>query len=609
MDRKKHIDPIAIEELFKDNKSYRIPFYQRSYSWSSNQLDGFFDTIQKLVSSGSDDWYMGQIILRKRDKYWDIIDGQQRLITIVLCLVFLSRWEETRKRKSKSYDLNTIKESVYRILFFIRENQKIDETKFTYDNCRLQLSSEVDKRGMEQLFAEKFSSSEGTIIANDKNQIIQNYRLVANRLKDLIEHNGIDQVLLVIKERLIFISLTPLTRKTRTNKDAIDLFLASNQNTLPLSTPELVRTLFLSFAEEAKSSEDKSVAGKIANKWDKEIFDEVTKNYSGKVSKDNKFTDFLSDFYQIVLQEANESLWNRNNPRFLFNKFKKKLGQEENIDKLLEKMTDFAAVYQDIMALDPDLWDDWGKSKSNIFYLLEETKLLGSDRLTRIILAIYWYYHEEKNLKNKAELIASCLDKMILSFFRTVTIKKKQSGIFDSFFDSCLDAIKQKNFEEFIKNNEFIDGEFSKENTEEFFVSLRNLKERKNDVYKFIFQRYYIEKIKPLNSINIRFDKTTQVEHIYSQNAKDDDVDKELETVKFELGNITLITGSINSKISNNSWTEKKKDLANLKDRCLLAKENPSLLKEDNINSEIIRKRTEKLIIDFKKSKIFQPKI
>jgi hypothetical protein len=32
MDRKKHIDPIAIEELFKDNKSYRIPFYQRSYS-------------------------------------------------------------------------------------------------------------------------------------------------------------------------------------------------------------------------------------------------------------------------------------------------------------------------------------------------------------------------------------------------------------------------------------------------------------------------------------------------------------------------------------------------------------------------------------------------
>src|SRR5581483_4661062 len=110
---------------------------------------------------------------------------------------------------------------------------------------------------------------------------------------------------------------------------------------------------------------------------------------------------------------------------------------------------------------------------------------------------------------------------MILSFFRTVTIKKKQSGIFDNFFDNCLDAIKQKDFEEFIKKNEFINDEFIKENTEEFFVSLRNLKERKNDVYKFIFQRYYIEKIKPLNSINIRFDKTTQVEHIYPQNAKD----------------------------------------------------------------------------------------
>lgn len=607
MDRKKNIDPISIGELFKDNKSYHIPFYQRSYSWSSNQLDGFFDTVQKLSAIGNDDWYMGQIILHKRDKYWDIIDGQQRLITIFLCLVYLSQWEETRKRKSKSYDLNTVKESVYRILFSIRENQKIDESKFNYDNCRLKLSNEIDKRGMEQLFNEKFSDAEGTIVAGDKNQIIQNYRLVANRLKDLIEHSGIDQILSVIKERLIFISLTPPTRKTRTNKDAIDLFLASNQNTLPLSTPELVRTLFLSFAEEAKGSDNKSVAGKIAEKWDKEIFDEVTKNYSGKIIKDNKFTTFLTDFYQIVLQEANESLWNRSNPRFLFNKFKKKLGQEENVDKILEKMTNFALVYRDIMELNSDLWQDWGKS--NIFYLLEETKLLASDRLTRIILAIHWYYREEKNLKNRSELVADCLNKMILVFFRVVTIKKKQSGIFDNFFDNCLDAIKQKNFEDFVKNNEFINDEFNKENTEEFFASLRNLKERKNDVYKFIFQRYYVEKIKPFNSINISFDKTTQVEHIYPQNAKEKDIDKELETIKFELGNITLITGSINSKISNNSWEEKKKDLTNLKEQCLLTKENSSLLKENNINAEIIKKRTEKLITDFKKSKIFQPKI
>lgn len=57
-----------------------IPAYQRNYCWDKDNITNLW----KSLSSSSGDIHLGNIILQERDGKFDIIDGQQRLITLTL---------------------------------------------------------------------------------------------------------------------------------------------------------------------------------------------------------------------------------------------------------------------------------------------------------------------------------------------------------------------------------------------------------------------------------------------------------------------------------------------------------------------------------------------
>lgn len=57
-----------------------IPEYQRNYCWDKDNITNLW----KLLATSSGDIHLGNIILQLRDGKFDIIDGQQRLITLTL---------------------------------------------------------------------------------------------------------------------------------------------------------------------------------------------------------------------------------------------------------------------------------------------------------------------------------------------------------------------------------------------------------------------------------------------------------------------------------------------------------------------------------------------
>ena len=67
-------------------KSYKfeIPFYQRAYSWKKQD-------IEKLISdiNGKEGHYLGNIVVKKNDDKFIVIDGQQRLTTIYIIFMAL----------------------------------------------------------------------------------------------------------------------------------------------------------------------------------------------------------------------------------------------------------------------------------------------------------------------------------------------------------------------------------------------------------------------------------------------------------------------------------------------------------------------------------------
>ncbi|MDR0846150.1 MAG: DUF262 domain-containing protein [Lactobacillales bacterium] len=68
----------TIKEFLTD-KRYKIPVYQRPYSWTKKNQEDLF----KDITDNDYEYFIGSVITKKTkdDKVFEIIDGQQRLIT------------------------------------------------------------------------------------------------------------------------------------------------------------------------------------------------------------------------------------------------------------------------------------------------------------------------------------------------------------------------------------------------------------------------------------------------------------------------------------------------------------------------------------------------
>ena len=72
-------------ELIGNGKLYRVPPYQRDYSWSQEQWEDLWNDIVELRPRSEDGHYMGALVVEgKSDREFLIIDGQQRLATLSL---------------------------------------------------------------------------------------------------------------------------------------------------------------------------------------------------------------------------------------------------------------------------------------------------------------------------------------------------------------------------------------------------------------------------------------------------------------------------------------------------------------------------------------------
>jgi hypothetical protein len=80
-------------ELVGNGRIYRVPPYQRDYSWEEEQWEDLWNDLLELRTRPDDRHYMGALVVEGRsDREFLIIDGQQRLATLtVLALAAISK--------------------------------------------------------------------------------------------------------------------------------------------------------------------------------------------------------------------------------------------------------------------------------------------------------------------------------------------------------------------------------------------------------------------------------------------------------------------------------------------------------------------------------------
>ena len=84
--------PYTILQLLSEDINYQIPVYQRNYAWGRPQIRALiqdvYDYYLKSQTSRAN-YYIGSLVVAKKEHYFEVLDGQQRFTTLNLLALFL----------------------------------------------------------------------------------------------------------------------------------------------------------------------------------------------------------------------------------------------------------------------------------------------------------------------------------------------------------------------------------------------------------------------------------------------------------------------------------------------------------------------------------------
>ena len=150
-----------VGELLKEG-NLRIPSYQRSYKWNRKHIRNLFYDLRDAM--GKKEYQIGSVILHENDGYLDIVDGQQRLISISLFLHLLDSLENYKGADQllsaeefgelSCYHASENYNEWENLTQLVGENQSKDICNFLLENCSVSVITMPQERLSEafQLF-------------------------------------------------------------------------------------------------------------------------------------------------------------------------------------------------------------------------------------------------------------------------------------------------------------------------------------------------------------------------------------------------------------------------------------------------------------------------
>ena len=112
----------------QDRSNYVIPKYQREYKWNDERVYALIADIKNR------DKFLGNVIINKVGNYYEIVDGQQRITTIILILIALFNRNKNPQNELRSEEQKNILNYLLRENKFILGNESIGEYIFVNEN-------------------------------------------------------------------------------------------------------------------------------------------------------------------------------------------------------------------------------------------------------------------------------------------------------------------------------------------------------------------------------------------------------------------------------------------------------------------------------------------
>lgn len=261
----KTVDQTTVAEIFSINsdKIYRIPKYQREYTWGINDWDALFND----VTDNEHGYFLGSYICVNSGSLngtiLEVIDGQQRFSTLMLLLTAL--YEKLYEHKDDMDDddrndlANLRSELANKKQTFAANGKKNTEYK---QRLFLQKQNMNDEDFSYILYDNGIISDQKTKPLNFGNRrIAKAYRHFGKLIEDEVveirnENRNITEVGVLFGIVRKFETAVLVGIEVDTNKDAYMLFESLNHRGVPLSALDLIKNTLIAQAEDASDADN-----------------------------------------------------------------------------------------------------------------------------------------------------------------------------------------------------------------------------------------------------------------------------------------------------------------------------------------------------------------
>lgn len=509
----------SIYQIFDSGVTITVPFFQRSYVWGHEEWERLLVDMSELCKQEKP-YFLGAIILKrlnKEGKQKSIVDGQQRLTTLLILLKILSLDEEESK-----YEF---------IIHFTNKNGKNKDIKYIH--------SYYDREAFEKVFnLNDLTDIEGN------NRIIEAYYYFKEKYK---EYN-LDYYTIVSNICMVDIEID-------SDENEQQIFETINSVGCKLTTAELLKNLI--FKQDDVDKYQKIWVPTFENDeecisyWDSVIT-------AGRTKRSNT-ESFFHAFLQIKMQSAEYNLKAEEKAIFrkadnVFNNYKTFIGKYvKEIIPFTMELTSYASIYRKSFEVDC--------TKKHIFAepSIERINFIiySFDATTLIPYVLYILRNADK-----AE-ITKIFDLLESYIIRRVICKENNDNYSDMFnenliakgiktYNELLEYIDSRRFSSLLMpNDEMVIDAFRK-------VKLNN-KQAKAILY-LLESKLRGKKYSTCLSECSKYELEHLMPKKWQANWKLGNGVSELERNKAIncIGNMMIISDSLNSSISNADWLTKK---------------------------------------------------
>lgn len=528
---------ITVEKL--SNSFYVVPDYQREYVWKCDEhIAQFLEDIHQAASC-DDSYFIGSMITVERpDGRYDVIDGQQRLTTIILCLCALSHILKDYEDKA-SY-IRQIRAKVNNLLYEynIANNTEQVRLELQYQESRNILSHIVKLSAIGGAFPNDIEATPSTI------NIVSAYAHIVLYYHNLVQANLTE----AIEEIRYFLTKVEMVVvETKDLSSALKIFETINQRGAGLNAMDLTKNLLFINSDSSQFSDIKAIWKSIS---------ETLK----KCKEDDKPMRFMRYFF--MARYTSDVITEDRIYKWLTSEEGRKVVDYANSPIAFAKELLAAAKRYARLANATEKYDNGLPHIYNIGLI--------NKKYSRQHLILLLALHPNAT----DEVIEYLAEKIENYFFYTVCLKI-QAKYHEKFFANIAQKLRGKKTIEEIKP--IIDdtlGKFIVERISDFkqiFPTLRTKIFKPDYRLRYVFGKInnHINNCCGLQTFgDITTYEQYQIEHILPQTPKDDNIGEWVSKEDYvadvlSLGNITLLEGQINKAVNkcndiSSDWFDKK---------------------------------------------------